>query len=585
MKKKQIILGVVGAALLGAGAFFGTHISVDGEFFPKNQAVLDLTEHALSVEDYLSIQKTFPEKEILWEVPFQGSRYPADTAFLTLHSLTEEEVVILDHLPQLTVIDASQCADLSALQALQARHPGCLILHPEQIGGARYDSVSQELILADADPAPLEAQLPWLPQLRTLTLEGTLPNPEALLQLQSAFPSLAVRYPMTIAGMDFSSDIAHLDLSNTTVTLQELEEALPYLSNVTELDLTGTALTEDEKKALIDQYPEIFILCTLDFAGKPFPTDSTEIDISGCPITVEETEALLPYFPKLSKLIMSHCGIENEAMDALNQRYPDISIVWTLQIGRVTVRTDDTVFYPASVHEFDLPSNEEMQKLRYCTEMVAIDIGHSKATDCEWVRFMPHLKYLIIADTKITDLSPLSNAKELVFLEVFRLEIEDYSPLLGCTALQDLNIGMTYADPEPLSKMTWLHTLMWHDAIEVPELRDAAYQLAETLSDTYVILETWRNVSDVWRYLPNYYAFRDLIGGDFFNQEYILKYWGKEDGKRINDCDGGNPQFVGEVLAEIIQRRIEEGQSIPGIKNVGSEKAEILYQSLMDLHP
>lgn len=290
---------------------------------------------------------------------------------------------------------------------------------------------------------------------------------------------------------------------------------------------------------------------------------------------------MLPYFPKLQKLIMSDCGIDDEAMDALNRRYPEISIVWTVQIGIVPVRTDDVIFFPAGVSESNMPSNEELKKLRYCTEMVAVDIGHAKATECEWLEYMPHVRYLILADTLITDLTPLSNLKELVYLEIFRMDLHDYSPLLGCTALQDLNIGTTYADPEPISQMTWLHNLQWNHGADDPETRDAVLQLAEQLPDTNVTIDTWRNVGGAWRYLPNYYVFRDLIGGKYFNQLFPSLFWGDRDAAKILGCEQNKSKFAGDVLAEIVRKRIDSGEPIVGVKNIGSEKAEVLYQTLV----
>jgi len=332
------------------------------------------------------------------------------------------------------------------------------------------------------------------------------------------------------------------------------------------------------------EHPNVFFQCALEVNGTAYSTDAAEIDISGTATTVEEVEAMIPLFPNLKKLIMSNCGIDDETMDALNRRYPDISIVWTLQIGLVTVRTDDLTFFPASINQFQLPSNEELQKLRYCTEMVAIDVGHSEATDCQWLAYMPHVKYLILADTSISDLSPLSNLKELVYLEVFNTDITDYSPLLECTALQDLNIGDTFGDTEPLSKMTWLHNLQWHPIQDHPVLGPKAQALKEQLPDTNITLKTRRkNIGGPWRFLPNYYIFRELIGGDFFNQEAIYnKHWEYADGKRILACKGPRTPFAGDVLAEIVRYRIDNGLPIMGIKNVGSEKAEVLYQSILE---
>lgn len=584
-KKHGIRIGIAAlaaAAALGTGVFLTTHIRVDGVFFSKEETVLDLTDHDLTAQEYQDICLQYPDRQILWTVPFQGSRYSMDTKTVTVTTLTEEDILALDHLPKLQTVDGTHCTDYDALLQLQQHRPECQVIYRVSIGDARCSSQDREVTLTDGDAAAIGQALPYLPQLKTVTLEGTLPEAEALLQLQKTFPSVRFRFSVTVGGQELSSDTESIDLSGTSVTLAELEAALPLLTGVTQVNLLDTPLTDSELKTLAGNYPGIFFLCTMDFAGKPYRTDSTEIDITNHPTSVAEVEALLPFFPQLNWLDMSWCGIADEDMDALNRRYPDIRILWSMQIGLVTLRTDAIYFFPAIINEMNLPSNEELKKLRYCTDMIAIDIGHSKATECDWVEYMPHLKYLILADTGITDLTPLSSLKELIYLELFSMDLHDYSPLLECTALQDLNISSTYADPEPLTKMTWLHTLMWNFVMEDPVLAEKAVLLEEQLPDTNVIIQTWRNIGGLWRHIPNYYVFRDIIGGDFFNQTHTTTYWGSSDANRIMSCDGGSARYAAEVLRDIVRFRIDNGLAIPGIKNIGSEKAEALYQSLCE---
>lgn len=584
-KKLGIRIGIAAlaaAAALGTGAFLTTHIQIDGVFFSKKADVIDLTDHDLTAQEYQDICLQYPDRQILWTVPFQGSRYSADTKTVTVSSLTEADVLALDHLPQLHTVDATHCTDYAALMQLQQRRPECQVLYRVSIGAARCSSQDTEVTLTDASAAALEQALSCLPNLETVTLEGALPSAEELIQLQNTFPDVNFRFTLKVGGQTLSSDTNKIDLSGASVSFGELEQALPLLSKVTEVNLLDTGLTDNELKELAGSFPEVFFLCTMDFSGKPYRTDSTEIDITNCTTTVEEVEALLPFFPNLNWLDMSWCGIPDEEMDALNRRYPDIKILWSMQIGLVTLRTDAIYFFPAAINEMNLPSNEELKKLRYCTDMIAVDIGHSKATECEWVEYMPHLKYLILADTKITDLTPLSSLKELIYLELFSMDLHDYSPLLECTALQDLNISSTYADPEPLTKMTWLHTLMWNFVMEDPVLAEKAVLLPEQLPDTNVIIQTWRNIGGLWRHIPNYYVFRDIIGGDFFNQTHTITYWGTSDANRIMGCDGGSDRYAAELLRDMVRFRIDNGLPIPGIKNIGSEKAEILYQSLCE---
>ena len=450
------------------------------------------------------------------------------------------------------------------------------------VGSISCDSMTQELTVVNPVPEELHQILPMLPQLKTLVLEGNPLAGEDLLQIKSQYPAVSLFSQIDLGGTILSTGLESLDLHEVSVDYRLLKEYLPLFPNLKEVSLAGTELTDTEKMEVCDSLSGILVRCELPLAGQYFPSDSTEIDISGCPVTAEQIEQMLPYFPLLEKLDMSFCGISDEEMDAMNQRHPEISIVWTVTIGMVKTRTDAVYFYPAEANYY--PTNEEMKKLRYCTELVAIDIGHTRATDCEFLWYTPKVRYLILADTGITDITPVGNLKELIYLELFNLRTDDYSPLLNCTKLQDLNIGTTHADPEPLSKMTWLHNLQWHRADQNPATKEAVLKLPEQLPDTNVDLypkKKARNIGGGWRYIPNYYVFRDIIGATYFNQDQIWDYWGQEDGDRIMACESGK-SFAAYTLAEIVRERIDNEEPIIGVKYYDSEKAEILYQTLLE---
>ncbi|NVH05540.1 hypothetical protein DNN95_24510, partial [Escherichia coli] len=63
--------------------------------------------------------------------------------------------------------------------------------------------------------------------------------------------------------------------------------------------------------------------------------------------------------------------------------------------------------------------------LRYCEEMVCLDVGHMTLTDISFVEFMPNLKYLILAWTEVQYIEPIRSCKNLVFLELDHSCIRD----------------------------------------------------------------------------------------------------------------------------------------------------------------
>ena len=148
-------------------------------------------------------------------------------------------------------------------------------------GSIRCDASVRELTLANPQPEELNQLLPQLSQLETLTLEGTLPDAEALRMLREQFPQVSFVYQVDLCTMTFSSDTVHLDLTDVDVTAQELTDRLPLFSQLQELTLTGTGLSDEEKMALADSLPGVLVRCELPLAGGRYLTDSTEIDLSG----------------------------------------------------------------------------------------------------------------------------------------------------------------------------------------------------------------------------------------------------------------------------------------------------------------
>ena len=242
--------------------------------------------------------------------------------------------------------------------------------------------------------------------------------------------------------------------------------------------------------------------------GQEFDSDTDFLDLSG--ITMEDTaelEAALPSFPNLKQVDMIDCGISNEEMEALNRRHPGIKFVWALQIQGMKLRTDATSFMPAKYGYSVLDS--DCQLLRYCHDLECIDVGHMDIYDCSFLYGTPHVKYLILADTGISDATPIGFLTELEFLEVFLTDITDYTPLTNCTSLKDLNLSFTYSNNKtPLFQMVWLDRL-WAVASSLSWQEQA--ELRDTLPNTTFLIYDDASTQRGWRNSPCYYAHRDIL--------------------------------------------------------------------------
>lgn len=301
-----------------------------------------------------------------------------------------------------------------------------------------------------------------------------------------------------------------VDFSSLPLTQAgEIEVILPYLPDLTYVDLCGSQIPQEEIISLAQRWPDIQFVWTVNIAGMDIRTDVTSIDLSGKQIGDPAiVDSVLPYFPNLTRVVMCDCGIGNAEMDALNRKYENIQIVWTVDIGPyLRVRSDVEALIPTKNNIW--LRDTETYNLRYCTELVALDLGHMDISNIDFAAYMPKLKYLIVADSQVNSLEPLRGLQELVYLEAFLTHVTDYSPLTECPALESLNISWTYGYFEPLTKISSLRRLWWggtpHGYYEVQ-------QLTQCLPDTQLVLYDGDSTGSGWRNQPHYYKMRDMLG-------------------------------------------------------------------------
>lgn len=433
-----------------------------------------------------------------------GEVYPRATAELDLSGNPDPD---LDKLTELTALQVLNLRDtgitVEEYETLRAAMPECRILWSVPFQGSYLPDDTTEITvssLSSEDVALLTAYLPGLTDVNA----GSCRDYDQLVALQAAFPQANISYSIRVNGRDWPVDTAGMAL--TDADADELSQMLPYLPEVTEISLDGKLPLAEDLQALTAAYSHIRFYWQIELFGMIADVDTTELDLSGIPMeTVDEVEAAVAYLPSLERVYMHNCGISNEEMDALNHRHEGVRFVWTVKIGKMSVSTDATTFMPGKINYF---INDSLSyNLRYCIDMVCLDLGHQYISNCDFVAFMPKLKYLILADTDIWDLTPLENCKELIYLEVFLTPVKDFSPLLGCTALEDLNICFTDADIDVICQMTWLNNLWWspYDA--------ERYEILHAhLPDTHLELNAKSSTGNGWRNLQNYYDHRDLLG-------------------------------------------------------------------------
>ena len=260
-------------------------------------------------------------------------------------------------------------------------------------------------------------------------------------------------------------------------------------------------------------YPNVKFVWSFDVCGVSATSMDTELNLSGVQMeSVEEVESALKYFYDLQKVEMCECGIPSEEMDALWKRHPETRFVWMVQVGVCNLRTDITSFMPYQFgyDGYSKLKDKHMGELKYCVDLVCMDLGHMAISDYSFLNYMPNMKYLILADTDGTDFSVLANLKELVYLELFMTKFDQAEVLTGLTKLEDLNLGTSKIDNiEPLKEMTWLKHLWMPATLKVSGTEKQ--ELVDALPDTVINYKGSGSTGNGWREIPNYYAMRDLL--------------------------------------------------------------------------
>ena len=558
-KLNPVLLIVLAAALLAVGIavwFLLTHVWVAGTFYSRNADVLDLRFADVTTADYDKLRKKAPNSEILWRIPFQGKTYDQDTDVLYVTSLTDEDVATLDYFTRLKTVEAQECTDYPQLAALTARRPEVTVEYAVTIDGREYPQDTAVVSISGITEEEINL-LTYLPELTAVTAVGCR-TPEQMTRLRDFCQEKGLSFALRFGTKTYPDTVQELDVTGVTDGELELLQLLPELKT---LHLKNPEADPETVAQLRSTYPKADISWEVEIAGVSFPDDTKEVDLSAAlessaaqtaagtaagtqtaagaqtatktqtttgtatgtqstketqstapavTLNLEDLEKKMSYLPDAKQVFLGKCGLDNEKLAALRERVRDsYKLVWTVQLGKkLTARTDDTTFMPVREHVYYF-LDEDAYNLRYCEDMLCVDVGHMGLTNIDFVKGMPHLQILILAHNgQLQDISPISSCKELIFLELDWSAVKDFTPLVGCTSLEDLNIGLTYPSVEPLMQMTWLKNLWMVD-------RGGAYQLSQALPDTKIVASADVTVGAGWRNLPNYYKMRDMLGMEY----------------------------------------------------------------------
>ena len=531
--KKGLIIALSAVALLSAvvaGIFAVTAIRyhiVDAKLYAKDLKTLDLRGQEIRVNHYRKLTEKMPDCDIRWDIPFQDGVLEDDAREVTVTTLTAQDVERLDYAENLQTVHAEGCRDYDALAQLRQRRPELDVRYNIAFSADEFSWDLDTLLLNSVAEDDIQL-LQYLPNLKTVALETGSYDRQVVEKLREAVRNAGQKFGVIIGGKIIQDTETALEISD--ISEEELD-LLEYLPAVKQLKLENPNASPEKLTELRKKYPQMKISWQVTIEDLVFDENTTDVDLTMVEITdLAEVERKLNCLPELETVTFGLCGIdepkwgnsrsklvaspiENEEMAAYRERVREnYKVSWTLRLGpMIALKSDADNFMPNHFGVGQLPDSYAYN-LRYCEDMVCLDVGHMTLTDISFVEYMPNLKYLILAWTEVKYIEPIRTCKNLVFLELDNSTIRDLSPLVDCTALEDLNLGNTFCDVTPILEMTWLKNVYF--ILGSPA---SAYKVSQAIPTARVVASGTATVGGGWRRLPNYYAMRDCLHVPYMN--------------------------------------------------------------------
>lgn len=182
------------------------------------------------------------------------------------------------------------------------------------------------------------------------------------------------------------------------------------------------------------------------------------------------------------------------------------------------IEIDATAFAINHNNRSETHGSEDFEMLRYCENLMALDLSHNHIEDLSFLEHMPNLRVLLLGDNDITDITPLAKLAKLEYLELFKNKILDVSPLAGLSNLIDLNLAFNHIDDlSPLGDLPRLERLWIYNSnnysAESPVSEAAVSLLQKALPGTEINSTSYSTLGG-WREHPRYYVVFNMLHGE-----------------------------------------------------------------------
>ena len=183
----------------------------------------------------------------------------------------------------------------------------------------------------------------------------------------------------SIGEQQISASMTSLDLSQATAEeVDRLISVLPALTSLNTLEL-GTAdgenpvISWEQVRALEEGLPQATLNYTFSIRGYLFHLSDQILNLNHLVFEDEGAlaEQIASCMPNLKVLDMDSCGVSNESMAAIRDRFPGVNVVWRVWIGAdYSTRTDvERLMISNPDRGGDLNTPESIEGLFYCNKV------------------------------------------------------------------------------------------------------------------------------------------------------------------------------------------------------------------------
>ena len=535
-KVLQGILGVLCIGLLAFGFLDYNYVRVDGRFVPKYAVIA-----RIQVTD--EYPKHFEQMVSLRTLDMRGSTVTDFTPIRSLPSLERLDIrenYAFDQAEHDKLIEANPNCDIhwsvpvgnkhfdsmaeyydlspfelttTQLRELIATYPNTYFDYQVPLYGKRYTTDTEVLDIRGEvpDAGVIDDALGLLPAVKTLDIRGQKTTSQTVSMLCDAHPDVYFMFTCDVPEGEMTTEDTAVTITGTYEDMLAYAAYIPYMPKLESIDATSIKLTDEQLDSLGEIASSGKLRYSLIVYDRGCSSLATDLNWDNIPFTgVEEVEKYLARLPRLKRVSMCDCGLTEEEMGQLFDAHPDIKFVWWIEFGHYRLRTDATAFTTAlgdgNQYHYD---DETFEAIRYCTDLMMLDLGHNRITSIDNFTGLTKLKVLILADNRLTDISQITCFPDLEYLELFLNDISDVTPITELKKLRDFNIfhNPLYENHKVLRKMTWLERL-WIGGCRLSpqDVKDLQKALPNTEISTIGQSSTARG----WRKHPHYYTLKRM---------------------------------------------------------------------------